>query len=561
VHLHDSLATALEDSGHADAEILCHHYHDAGRLSRSSEFAVIAADEAMKALAFNHAAELYTRALNNCQADESVLRGLRIRLGDALASARRGEEAARSYLSAAESGPPLEKLQLQQRAVGQLFRAGLYDEGLVALRELLPALRLRWPEGILQTLISVMVRRMQLRLRGFSFRECSAASISPFDLLRIDVSWSVSSGLCVIDVPRATLFQTECLLWALDAGEPLRIIRAMAFEAVYSANLHRRSRARSNMLFERVAELSSRAGSLEAEGFVLVARGITCYLFGEWKQATAILTQAEILIMEHCPGDAQELDNARVFAFNSLAYLGELPELARRLLTLVEDAYERGDVYAQTMLSLRKSMMYLVADKPIDAKISAAQAITHWSRAGFQTPHYVALHRETEADLYLNEATLSRTRLLSSWADLRRSLYLIHRSGRIEMRYLRARTALAVAAIQDRRQMLQAASRDAADLERSRLNWGKALAGLIRASVSATAGETAKSIDQLIRVERDLSQADMMLHLAVARRRRGELVGGSEGRALISDAETWMTNQGIVNPPQYTAMLLPGCFS
>jgi hypothetical protein len=560
VRLHDSLATTLEGSGQVEPEILAHHYHEAGRLHRASEFAVIAADQAMKALAFNHAAELYAQALDHPPTDESAVRRIRICLGDALANARRGEEAARAYLAAAPNAPPLERLQLQERAVGQLFRAGLYNEGLNALRDLLPALHLKWPESTIGTWISIVARRVQLRLRGLSFRERPVTSISPLDLLRIDVCWSVSSGLCVIDIPRATLFQTECLLRSLDAGEPLRVTRSMAFEAVYTANLQHRSRARANVLHDRVAQLSSRFASPEAEGFVLVSRGITCYLFGEWKQATEILTRAETVITERSPGDSQELDNARVFAFNSLAYLGELPELARRLPPLVEDARERGDRYAQTMLGLRQSMMYLVADDPIRAKIAVSDAITHWSRAGFQTPHYVGLHRDTEAHLYLDDATQARARLLNSWPQLRRSLFLLNRSGRIEMRYLHARTALALSATRERRRMLRAATRDASNLERTGLKWGQALAGLIRAGIAATGGDRVVAMDELLRAERDLAEADMMLHVAVARRRRGELLGGSEGRALVRDADGWMTDRGILNPQRYTAMILPGGF-
>ena len=50
----------------------------------------------------------------------------------------------------------------------------------------------------------------------------------------------------------------------------------------------------------------------------------------------------------------------------------------------------------------------------------------------------------------------------------------------------------------------------------------------------------------------------MKLFLAVTERRLGELIGGDEGRALVHQANTWMTAQGIVNADRMTATLAPG---
>jgi hypothetical protein len=44
----------------------------------------------------------------------------------------------------------------------------------------------------------------------------------------------------------------------------------------------------------------------------------------------------------------------------------------------------------------------------------------------------------------------------------------------------------------------------------------------------------------------------------VARRRRGEWIGGDEGRSVIGAADAWMAAQGIRSPARMTAMLAPG---
>jgi hypothetical protein len=53
----------------------------------------------------------------------------------------------------------------------------------------------------------------------------------------------------------------------------------------------------------------------------------------------------------------------------------------------------------------------------------------------------------------------------------------------------------------------------------------------------------------------------MALYVAVARRRRGELMGGDVGRSLIDTANAWMIGQSIKSPERMTAMLAPGRWS
>jgi eukaryotic-like serine/threonine-protein kinase len=55
-----------------------------------------------------------------------------------------------------------------------------------------------------------------------------------------------------------------------------------------------------------------------------------------------------------------------------------------------------------------------------------------------------------------------------------------------------------------------------------------------------------------------LEEADTNLYAAAARRRLGELLGGDEGRELITKADEWMSRQQIRNPPAFTRLMAPG---
>jgi hypothetical protein len=84
-------------------------------------------------------------------------------------------------------------------------------------------------------LLSLLLKRIQLRLRGFNFTERKTSEIPEADLARIDICWAVAAGLGAVDLIRGSDFQSRHLLLALKAGEPFRISRGLAFEAAGSA--------------------------------------------------------------------------------------------------------------------------------------------------------------------------------------------------------------------------------------------------------------------------------------------------------------------------------------
>jgi hypothetical protein len=80
----------------------------------------------------------------------------------------------------------------------------------------------------------------------------------------------------------------------------------------------------------------------------------------------------------------------------------------------------------------------------------------------------------------------------------------------------------------------------------------------VQAGAAATRREAKRAQGLLESAERGFTAADMALHAAVTRRRRGELMGGEAGSDLVAAADAWMSGQAIMNPARMAQMLAPG---
>src|SRR5262249_4520766 len=130
---------------------------------------------------------------------------------------------------------------------------------------------------------------------------------------------------------------------------------------------------------------------------------------------------------------------------------------------------------------------------------------------------------------------------------------------RIFLLHLRARAALAAApAAAAPGPLWHAAERDARLLRRERIAWAEALAQLVRAGVAMGRHDAGGARQRLEDAAGRLEAAGLHLQAAVARRRLGERVGGSEGQRLMEQAEAWMKGQNVRRPDRMTALLAPG---
>ena len=398
------MAEALEGWGEADPEWLALHWEGAGEEARAGAHYARAADQAAEALAFDHAAELYRRALRLVRREEGLVAGrqeLQTRLADALANGGRGEEAAREYLQAAETASGLQAVELRRRAATQLLNSGHVDEGLTLFRAVLKSMGLTMPATRKGALIGLLLRRLQLRLRGLRFRERDASGSPAESLTRIDVCWSAFTGMSLIEPMWSAYYQIRGLLLSLRAGEPYRIARALTSEAAHVSTVGGRSHDRATFLLRTAEEIARRINHPHVRGMLLLARGMAHYLEGCWRAALTEFDNADKIFRQHCTGVSWEIDTAHTWALWSMTYMGWFRELARRWPALLSDARDHGDLYAVTILGTYiMAVVRLSQDASEEAQVQLRQVMERWSKQGFHVQHHNAVLAQVLIHLY-----------------------------------------------------------------------------------------------------------------------------------------------------------------
>jgi hypothetical protein len=561
--LHASLARALEETGNADAERLIPHWVGAGEAARAADCAIRAGEAAAATLAFDHAASLYRLALaielGKPEGDAAL--SLQVKLAEALTNAGRGADAAAAYLAAAGDGTSNRAIDLRRRAGEQLVCSGRVDEGRRTFESVLQAVGVRSPRSTGAIILSILASSAWLSLRGLGFVPRAEATLDPRDVLRIDCLGSAGPGLGMSDHVRGKDFQIRTVIEALKLGEPSRVGRALAYYALAIASEGTPVYAKTMEVQRLIASMARELKQPYLEGMASGVTAFACYLNGRPRDAREPFEQAEAIFRDQCIGAVHELASARMLQYRTLFALGELNTLVRRATACLNDAEQRGDIY--TVVNLRTSSMSLLAlarDDVAAAERELSLAGEHLSPHGFHVQHGYQLLAQIHVLLYRGDAVGAEAALLARMPALKRSLLLRIQNLRISVNDVHARTCLAIVASggAPAARARKEAERLARAVEAE--GWALAIASaeVIRAGLRAITGEREQAAVHLAAAERGFESVGMALHAAVVRHRRGELIAGEEGRALVAASEAWMAREGIRNPGRMCALFAPG---
>jgi hypothetical protein len=242
---------------------------------------------------------------------------------------------------------------------------------------------------------------------------------------------------------------------------------------------------------------------------------------------------------------------------NALVYLGRFDELRRRLDEHIEDAVDRGDLYAEVSFTTGfPNLAWLADDDPEAARARTEQAMRKWSKQGFHLEHFYEALADVHVDLYQGDCVQALDRVRTLVVALGRSLLRRFQSIRIIVAFLEARACLGLA-MKDGAQkepMLAQATSCARRIRAEGTAWGDPIAVWLLAGVEAARGnaEGAK------RGAREAAQAfeakDMLLYARLARLGEARLAGDE---AAVRAAEEPLRTHGIANPGRMLALFAP----
>jgi tRNA A-37 threonylcarbamoyl transferase component Bud32/tetratricopeptide (TPR) repeat protein len=545
---HEALARAFEDGeGELDPQAVVEHWLAAGHPANAAHHAVAAGERAEDALAFRRAAELYAIALTYGPWDAAGQRELLRRQASALACAGQLDEAASVYGHAASLLPnDDEGIECERLRVEALLRRGRLDEAVPAADKLLGLIGVRSALGASRTRLA---QWMQQKLRGLDYVERDATECKPADLRKIDVLYSIVSGLAFADPALGRVLQSELMRAAFDCGEPVRVCLALAQEVCYAAGAGSRNASAVIALGNRLAALADRIGDPQVIGLAQTAIGIAAYMNGDWRNARRILDEGLATLRDHGAASRWQIDIGESYWLASLYYLGEWRDLVRHGQLLLRDALERNDVVAQLGIRTgRCNLAWLIAGRPDEARLQLDGAEKSLA-PGFHLPHVLALQAACNIEMYRGETAAAARRLDQAWPQIERIGVMRMQQLRVELQYMRARTL--VADTRNERQLRAIAE----ELVKEGAAWAVALGHITRAMVNRFDRETA--IDQLLHAEEHLTAAGMTGWVHIARMRRAALEGGPGGAARALAARDFLKDLGAADPDRLADLLVP----
>lgn len=558
--IHRRLARLLEQAPHPDPLALTEHWFGAGDRGKAGGYALDAAALVERALAFERAAFYYDLALRLCELDEGERSQLLERRGDALVNAGALHVAAESFEAAASGAERRRRIDLMRKAFEAYLRAGALSEGIVRAERVLEAVGLSMPKTYYRAMISVLLHRMWFSVRGFGFVPRPPELVDPDDMLRLDVCWSIASGLSFVNAVYGTAFQTQHLAYALKAGDAHRSIKALClnigFESMPGPSY------RLTRFLRRTRDLVTAHGDKGAIGFWRVVHGLSRFLSGRFRKGLEELEAGERIMLEHDAGYRWQADLSIAFQMGARLYLGRLRELTRLVELRLRDARARGNHFLDVSLrSWRTNFSWLVLDRPDEARenVRAIEPITALNRQ-FHQFHFYEMVSHCNIELYEGDPAAAWARLEECWPKLERSMLLRIQFTKVEGCYLRARTAVAAARDGVIELSRAKATVDAmtSSLRRAKVTWAVASGHMARACLESLEGNPERSLGLLEQAIEGFEAADMALHAVVARQCRGALIQGDQGRVAMAQARTWFEQEGVANPPALIRLMAPG---
>jgi tetratricopeptide (TPR) repeat protein len=562
---HLALAQALGSRTDTKPEVLANHYEGAGEVARAGRYWLEAADQAVRALAFEYAAELYEKVGHQVDLTPVERREVQIRRAEALAFAGKGPAAANVYLATAPSCLRAQALELRRLGAEQLLLSGHLGHGLGIIEQVLDETGLRRSRGGRRALLSIVAGRVMVRARGLRHVARSERELTREELVRIDAAWTIACSLSVVDFVRGAEFQTKHLLLALRAGEPRRVLRALTLEVAYAATPGVGSERRTARLLAIAEKLARDTDDAGAMGLLCLSRGIAAYLQERLEDAVTHFEEALHVFTERTSGAVWETLTARRFLNASLFFLGRLARLTETVPRLLAEAEGKGNIYASMCFRTAYAWPAWLSGGDLDeARRQLAKARQEWPTTEYQLAHANMLLGDSLIDFYAGEYLRPIAKIHAEWPRIEASQLLRIAILRVQLRQLRGAAAAVAARVEYARGNHAAAKELSLDarhfaklLEGEHVLRAAPLAAMIHAVLDVGEGDEAGARRHLEKAVRIFERQGLRLYAAAASVRLGELTRGDAGARLVLSGKDAFRAEGVVDPDRMIEMLSP----
>jgi len=556
---HRLLAKSLVTAGEDDPQRLLVHCLGAGDDADAARYALVAADNAARAMAFSHAVTLYQTALRLDVLAPETAHHARLRLASALANAGRGVEASEMYLACAEHTSSVEEAQDLKREAVQLYLAsGHLDAGLALGRALLSELKIAFPKTSMSALLQVWVGRLTTWARGLDYSLRPESAISRTTLVRLDTLNDMATGLSITDSIRGHVFQIRALRAALDAGEPARLVRALALECAFRGIDGAEDDPFRTTALEYAQRIAHQHPHPVTSALLPLATGVNLACRGRFPESVRDLGRAESLL-SRCRDVSWPLNVARVFAIDASRSSGRMPELRSWIERLDLTASATGNLLLQTSIAMARTTPLLASDAPEEAQ-EIIHIIERWPDAPFQMQHAWHTRSACEIAMYSGDPELALQIATRAWSQMRAAHLDRVKIIGVQMRTLVASTSIATARKRTgsaRRRLILRARWHTWQVSRSHLEITAATLACLRAQLATLTGDTSGQLHHLEKAHAAFETLGHPLHAAICLRRRGRCLGGEEGKAVVAQANDQLKKLGVVDPRKICRLLFP----
>ncbi|MFT3926877.1 MAG: serine/threonine-protein kinase [Myxococcales bacterium] len=552
------LARALSERQHVDPELSARCLEGAGQTQEAAAQALLAAERAMQALAFERAAALYQKALSLGHFEPEATRKLQRARGDALARAGHGLLASEVYLAAREGASPEQAAELSQQAGVLLLMLGRSVRGREVLAEGLRPLGIHIPEHAGTVFLALLWARFRLRLHGLRFDSrprSDAATLARLSALR-----SAATSFGPSDTLRFALFNARWLLLGLRSGNAVDVARAVGGELVL-ASYAPGTRRRIPELSALGDELVEAVSDVDAHFSMRWGHAWACLhdppWRADWSRSLAHTEACIALAREHPVSIGAYVEPWCQYMRGALlASLGRFQEVR----TIVRAQF--GHELLNRNLTVLPALATLAAlVLPALGEHDEAERIVRESRASWSSDE-VAVQ---DLNLLLGLSFLARHRgeavagwleFCALWERMRSSL--LPRVIMAPMLSGMGGTLAAAAA----REVDQPSERAALERQARRLlgraaNSGSRAARLsVRTQLACLSGDRRRAAQHL----RGLLELEGLSPLVehASKRQLGRVLGDSQGRALITAADRWFEERGVLDPERLSGLVMPG---